>query len=440
MDMPGFSTPETIYTALSAAGFAVTTDTRKITPGSVFFALRGPNFNANSFAAQALAQGCAYAVVDDPSLEPDNRLLLVSDVLQALQAVATLHRRKHSIPVLAITGSNAKTTTKELINAVLSQKYSTLATIGNLNNHIGVPLTLLRLRAEHTFAIIEMGANHQGEIDALCRIAEPDHGLITNIGKAHLEGFGGIEGVKKGKSEMYRYLAARSGKVFVNADDELLMALSAANHRVTYSIQSGSFITGRDLSDGGDVKLKYGAGTTVDWDAQPVISTKLSGSYNFVNCLAAACVAQYFGVAPGQVKSALEAYEPTMNRSQLAVTARNKLILDAYNANPSSMTAALNNLASMKAPKKMAILGDMFELGADSANEHQRVAELAKGLKIDRVLLVGNAFAATGLKGVERFADTDACRAYLQRQPPQDFLILLKGSRGMKMESLSDLL
>lgn len=407
----------------------------------MFFALKGDNFNANEFAKQALESGCLYAVVDEEKYADHERCILVKDCLTTLQQLATEHRRKFNIPVLAITGSNGKTTNKELIHAVLSRKFNTIATIGNLNNHIGVPLTLLRLNAETEFAIIEMGANHQGEIDALCNIAEPGFGMITNIGKAHLEGFGGEEGVKKGKGELYRYVKKQGGKIFINGDDEVLNVLGFENDKITYGCRKLYDVIGKDVTSGENVSLKY---TTrygeKDWNKINSIQTQIIGTYNFINCLAAACVGNYFKVDESKIAEALANYLPNMNRSQLLKTERNSLILDAYNANPDSMRAAINNFAAYKAAKKWLLLGDMFELGDYAAKEHQNVVQLLRDHKFENVALVGREFSALDAAPFNTFTSTDECRDFLQTQAISGATILIKGSRGMKMETLKDAL
>lgn len=419
----------------------ICTDTRKIEKDSIFFALRGSNFNANEFAPKAIELGCSLAIVDDSNYADGLKIHYVNNVLKALQSLANYHRKQFKIPVLGITGSNGKTTNKELIHTVLSMKYNTLATIGNLNNHIGVPLTLLRLNASHEFAIIEMGANHQGEIAELCNIAEPDFGLITNIGKAHLEGFGGIEGVKKGKSELYKFLQLKDLKAFVNGDDEVLCELALNNDKITYGVKKLYDVIGKDCSNDEHVSLKY---TTrygeKDWKKLDLIKTQIIGSYNFINCLAAVCVANYFKVEDHLIKEALESYLPNMNRSQLIKTKRNTVILDAYNANPNSMRAALENFVNFPAETKLILLGDMFELGDFSKEEHQKVVDLLKENKFKNVVLVGNEFCALNQQEFKSFKTTEECKDYLQQKEISANTILIKGSRGMKMEILQEVL
>lgn len=432
---------EDLYALYLSADGKVCTDTRKLEKGAIFFALKGDNFNANAFASKAIDGGCSIAVVDDSAYVTDPKIVFVEDSLSALQQLANYHRRQFKIPVLAITGSNGKTTNKELINAVLLKKYNVLATVGNLNNHIGVPLTLLNLRKEHQLAIIEMGANHLQEIDALCQIAEPDYGMVTNIGKAHLEGFGGFEGVKKGKSELYRYLKSNAGKVFINADDEILNALALDNDKITYGCKKLYDVIGKDCSSAETVALKY---TTrygeKDWTKIPVIQTQIVGNYNFINCLAAVSVGTYFKVEEEKICQALQDYVPTMNRSQLLNTGKNTVILDAYNANPDSMQAAILNFAGHPSTNKLLLLGDMFELGNFSAIEHHKVTGILKDQKFKNVILVGEEFYKVQSHEFQKFRSTGECRVYLEGRHLAGFTILVKGSRGMKMESLVEVL
>ena len=432
---------EELYGFYLNAKQQICTDTRKLEAGSVFFALKGGNFNANEFAQKAINAGCSIAVVDEEKYVTDAKIVLVEDVLKALQQLATHHRRQFKIPFLAITGSNGKTTNKELINAVLSKKFKTLATIGNLNNHIGVPLTLLNIKTEHEFAIIEMGANHQGEINELCQIAEPDFGLITNIGKAHLEGFGGEEGIKKGKSELYKYIRSKQGKVFINADDDVLNELAFDNDKVTYGCKKLYDVIGKDCTTSETVSMKftrrYGE---KDWNKLPIINTQIVGSYNFINCLTAACVGNYFKVEDNLIKEALENYLPNMNRSQLVKTSRNTVLLDAYNANPNSMAVAIENFANYRSDKKLVLLGDMFELGEYSHAEHQKIVNLLEEKKLQNVVLVGEEFFKLDTNQFQKFKTTLECLNYLKNLNVSENTILIKGSRGMKMETLQDVL
>lgn len=426
-----------LYQLFIKANQNICTDTRKLEKGALFFALKGANFNANEFAETAVNQGCSYAIVDEEKYANNSTVLFVKDVLESLQSLANYHRKQFSIPVLAITGSNGKTTNKELIYAVISKKLHTLATVGNLNNHIGVPLTLLQLNSKHEFAIIEMGANHQGEIARLCEIAAPNYGLITNIGKAHLEGFGGIEGVKKGKSELYKYLKLHQGKTFINGDDEVLLNLASENDKITYGCEKLYDVIGKNTTLNEFVNFKY---TTrygeKNWSKVAEVKTQIIGNYNFINCLAAACVGHYFKVSEGDVKVALEEYLPNMNRSQLLKTSKNTLILDAYNANPNSMKAAIENFSIVNAESKMILLGDMFELGEYSLSEHQAVVDLLILKQMKNVILVGKEFMLTTSGDFLKFDSTEQCKKYLHEQNIENKTILIKGSRGMKMELL----
>jgi UDP-N-acetylmuramoyl-tripeptide--D-alanyl-D-alanine ligase len=432
---------EELYKCFLDCNMKVCTDSRKLIAGSLFISLKGPNFNANTFAAEAIKGGCKMAIVDEESFANGVNVFYVEDGLKALQALANFHRRKFNIPVLGITGSNAKTTHKELIHAVVSAKYKTLYTQGNLNNHIGVPLTLLNLKLEHEFAIIEMGANHQGEIDELSRIAEPDFGLITNIGKAHLEGFGGIEGVKKGKSELYRFIKEKNGKIFINGDDEVLHDLAKDNDKISYGTTKLFDVIGKQIQTNECVAFKW---TTrygeKDWSKRPLVQTQITGSYNFINCLAAVCVGQYFQVNEEAINKALESYVPNMNRSQLVKTSNNTLLLDAYNANPNSMQVAIENFAKLSVDSKWLLLGDMFELGEYSELEHKRVVDLLKQLQLKNVLLVGNAFSALQQNEFKTFATTEQCKQFLMEHPLKNAYVLVKGSRSMKMEILQEVL
>lgn len=415
------------------ASTGVSTDTRSVRQGNLFFALKGPTFNANLFAQEALKIGAAYAVVDDPAVVSDERYILVQDALKTLQDLAYYHRSTFGIPVIAITGTNGKTTTKELTQAVLGSDRPTLATLGNLNNHIGVPLTLLRLQAEHRIAIIEMGANKPGDIAELCSIAAPTHGMITNIGKAHLEGFGSYEGVMRTKTELYRYVQEQKGCLFVNADDALLMEQSVGIERFTYGRSPWSNTVGRATGKGPFLGLAFQGRDMRDHD----VKTKLIGDYNLQNALAAIAVGQHLGVADTRIARALEDYTPGNNRSQFSDTGKNQLILDLYNANPTSMAAALRNFAAMTTDRpKLAILGDMLELGADSESEHRAVVDLAKRLEL-QCRFVGPEFgkANAGLSGAQ-FSTAELLREALAAEGLRSHLILLKGSRGIRLEQV----
>ena len=433
--------PSPLYSLYLAAAGLVSTDSRQPQPGTLFFALNGPSFRGAAFAPQALAQGASHAVVDDAVLATTDpaRYTFAADPLLALQNLALEHRRQFTIPVLAITGSNGKTTTKELLTAVLAQQFRVLATIGNLNNHIGVPLTLLRLRTdEHNFAVIEMGANHRGEIASYCAYTEPTHGLITNIGKAHLEGFGGQEGVAQGKGELFDYLTRTGGTAFVNTLDARLPGLAAAvPTRLTYPSPADSYPATLLAADPALV-LRLADGTDV--------AAQLTGDYNFPNLAAAAAVGLHFGLTPDKVAAALAQYNPQNNRSQLLRTAAgNELVLDAYNANPSSMAAAVRSFAARPtAPsqQKLVLLGDMFELGSESAAEHRALGQLVASLPLSEVLLIGSemAVAAEAAPNCRHFATKAEAADWLRAHPLRNQQVLVKGSRGMALETLVELL
>ncbi|WP_158796394.1 UDP-N-acetylmuramoyl-tripeptide--D-alanyl-D-alanine ligase [Pedobacter sp. L105] len=413
----------------------ICTDTRSISRDCLFFALKGENFDANTFAEQALNQGAAFAIIDNAAYRVNDRCILVEDVLTELQDLARLHRSELRIPVIGLTGSNGKTTTKELINAVLSEKYRTYATKGNLNNHIGVPLSILSIQDDTEIAVIEMGANHQKEIELLCSIAQPTHGLITNIGMAHLDGFGGFEGVKKGKAELFQYLKKESGTAFINRDNPYLIEMStvtALDHLVYYGTEGTNFITGELLESDPLIALNWKGR-----DESFRVNTNLTGAYNFENILAAICIGAFFNLNVDQINKGLEGYMPKNNRSQLTKTATNTIICDFYNANPSSMAAALKNIATLHASNKVAIIGDMFELGNEAEEQHKIIAALTQDLKMDSLLFIGKQFY--GLKDSYKgdfFATPKEAEAWLQAHPIKDSLILLKGSRGMALEQL----
>ena len=420
----------------------ICTDTRAIRKDAIFFALKGDQFNANQFAEKALEEGCSFAVIDEAKYKKDERYFLVKDVLQTLQQLANHHRRQLTIPIIGITGTNGKTTSKELVNAVLSEKYKVHATKGNLNNHIGVPLTILNIKKEHELAIIEMGANHQGEIAMLCNIAEPNYGMITNIGKAHLEGFGGAEGVVKAKNELYDYIKQSKGKLFVNGDNELLMKLSANSNRITFGTADTVSYKGILLESNPFVKLKCKSAEDVQLiENKKIIETALIGKYNFENILAAACIGDHFGVTEDQIKRGLEKYVPSNNRSQVMQTKNNLVLLDAYNANPSSMNAAIENFAQMERPDKLVILGDMLELGQETEKEHKQIIELLKQKNILQAILVGPHFMkAAQAPFTNVFQTSDEALNYLKKFPLHNATILVKGSRGIKLEKLVDAL
>ena len=435
----------------------VTTDSRDCPSDALFFALKGASFDGNAYAKDALQAGCAYAIVDDASVATDNYIIYVDDVLVALQQLARLHRQTLGIPVIGITGTNGKTTTKELTSAVLSQKHKTLATQGNLNNHIGVPLTLLKLTREHEIAIIEMGANHPGEIRNLANIALPDYGIITNVGYAHLEGFGSLEGVIRTKGELYEFLKNNGGKIFIHHNNPTLINISEGLEKISYGQiedENGArpCISGKMLRNHPFLALvwkHHGMPYTVE--------TQLVGDYNLSNVLAAITIGVYFGCSPEQINNAISHYEPTNNRSQLKKTIHNELIIDAYNANPSSMRAALENFTSMNVAPKAVILGDMLELGDKSQELHTEILNLLKTLNIEKILLCGEHFTRaitspqylgvcnTPLPSpaspvsnahISPFPTIEAISIYLDSHPLKGYHILIKGSRGIHLEQL----
>jgi len=417
----------------------ISTDTRKITPGSLFFALKGDKFDANTFAAQALEAGAAYAIIDNAQYRVSEQYVLVDDVLSTLQDLARYHRKQLQIPVIGLTGSNGKTTTKELINAVLSQQFNTLATTGNLNNHIGVPLTVLSINNTHEIAVIEMGANHQKEIELLCSIAQPTHGLITNVGKAHLEGFGGIEGVKKGKGELYDYLKATEGTVFVNANSPELVLMQEERH-----LENVIYYGTRSFLDSIDAILIQNAPyLALKWTVKGAeadeyqITTQLTGQYNLPNITAAICIGHHFKLSPQQINTGIAGYHPQNNRSQIVKTEGNTLICDYYNANPSSMLVALDNLNKMQAQHKVMILGDMFEMGPEAAAEHEAIVEAALVIRADEHIFIGSEFfnQRTDHRGTYYETAEDAITA-IRAKPVTNATVLIKGSRGMALERL----
>ena len=429
----------------------ITTDSRDCPEGSIFLALKGDKFDGNQFAAQALQKGCAYAIVSalPEGAAGDSRYIVVDDTLQTYKDIAREHRRQFDIPVIGITGTNGKTTTKELIRAVLSEKYNVLATEGNYNNDVGVPKTLLRLTHEHDIAIIEMGASHPGDIKTLAETAEPTCGLITNVGRAHLQGFGSFEGVVKTKGELYDYLRTRGdGLVFLNADsDELCDLLTDDLWCTPYSADPDkqyACISGEVVSCDPMLKIRWRrpladleeTGASQKWHK---VQTQLIGAYNIYNLLAAVAVGINFDVDRKQIDHALESYVPTNSRSQLIQTARNRLIVDAYNANPSSMAAALENFTQIEAPRKMVILGDMRELGEASAEEHRRIVAYLQTMDLSQVWLVGPEFASAA-QGYRTFADVDEVKKAIEEEQPSGYTILIKGSNSTRLFQLPPLL
>lgn len=408
---------------------SVSIDTRKIVPNSLFVAINGENFDANTFALEALQKGAKYVIIDNASFYIDERTVVVEDSLVALQQLAQFHRNYLQIPIVALTGSNGKTTTKELIHAVLSKKYNTKATVGNLNNHIGVPLTLLSFTKETEIGVVEMGANHKKEIEFLCSLATPDYGYITNFGKAHLEGFGGVQGVIEGKSEMYSYLSSSNKLTFINLEDPVQVEKSQA-------LSCFSFGVNRPDADVIIQSISAGPFVTISF-ANTTITTHLIGLYNANNVNAAITIGTYFKVPLADIKAALESYVPENNRSQMVVKGSNSIILDAYNANPSSMSVAIENFLQLDNASKIMVLGDMFELGQESAAEHQSIVERLENEGDVACYFVGHAFYANKDKarnGFYFFATFDAFSDFIQLHPFRDTTLLIKGSRGMALE------
>lgn len=408
----------------------ISTDTRQITPGSVFFALKGDKFNANEFAAEALNKGASYAVIDEAKFRKGDRYILVENVLETLQQLAKHHRNMLKIPVLGLTGSNGKTTSKELLHAVLSKKFKTHATKGNLNNHIGVPLTILAIDESVEFAVIEMGANHLGEIALLCSIANPTHGFITNIGKAHIGTFGGYENIVRGKSELYQHLITNNGQVFINSANPVLANMAKRFTNPIFYPGPNDFYQAHLVSADPMVKVKA--------DNGDVIETNLIGGYNFENIASALCIGKFFGVDAKQANQAVAEYVPGNMRSQVVKKESNTIILDAYNANPSSMQAAIENLAAMNASNKVLILGDMFELESEAEKEHQAIGALLKQKGFDQVYLCGALFKAA-LREIPRakyFEKKDQLILELKQYPIKNSTVLVKASRGIGLETV----
>ena len=408
----------------------VCTDSRNISQGCLYISLKGERFDGNDYAVQALADGADHAIIDKDVGSSDSRLIKVNDGLKCLQDLAKFHRRSLGLRMLAITGSNGKTTTKELCGAVLSKKYNLLITSGNFNNHIGVPLTLLQGKKEHDLAVIEMGANHQGEIKELCQIAQPNAGLITNIGKAHLEGMGGIEGVIKTKSELYNYLIDTGGSILLNLDEKNLLAYRETS-KLIYGSHSSADVFGKALSETGHLKVNWTFGGS-SYQCQ----TDLVGSYNLGNILSAIAAGVFYDVPPEDINAAISEYSPSNNRSELQTSGSNTIIWDAYNANPSSMMAAIENLAGMPHAHKVLILGEMKEVGPTSDQEHQNLVDEAQKISPHGLFLVGNSFEKCTRKGAFWFKDVNDLKHHLSENPLTDSLILIKGSRSNKLEEL----
>ena len=422
-----------LYNKFQESG-KISTDTRQISAGSIFFALKGDKFNANTFAVQALEKGALYAVVDEKEYAVNDKCVLVDNVLDTLQQLARYHRDQLKIPIIGLTGSNGKTTSKELLHSVLSKKYKTLATKGNLNNHIGVPLTLLAIDKSIEIAVVEMGANHLGEIALLCSIANPSHGFITNIGRAHIGMFGGFENIIRAKSELYQHLIQNEGTVFINSQNEILANMAKRFKQPIFYPEKGDYYHGELVSADPFVKVKAENGSE--------IQTKLIGAYNFENIMSALCIGKYFGVQPDEANAAIEQYEPGNMRSQMVKKGTNTIILDAYNANPSSMQAAVENLAAMKSRGEVVILGDMFELEEEAEKEHRLIGQLLQHKKFDKVYLCGKLFKAalTEIPAAKYFEDKAALIENLKMHPLSDSTILVKASRGIGLETIVEYL
>lgn len=412
----------------------VATDTRQITPGSVFFALKGPNFNANTFADEALKRGAAYAVVDERDFAKDDRYVLVENGLDALQKLASHHRDQLKIPVIGLTGSNGKTTSKELLSAVLSKKFKTYATKGNLNNHIGVPLTILAIDPSIEIAVIEMGANHVGEIASLSAISNPTHGFITNIGKAHIGTFGGFENIIRGKSELYQHLINKNGQVFINSQNPILANMAKRFKSPIFYPAPGDYYNCELMDADPFVRYKDENGV--------IVQTQLMGDYNFENIAVALCLGKFFEVKSIDANKAIEEYIPGNMRSQILKKGSNTIILDAYNANPSSMEVAINNLSAMTAKHKVAILGDMYELEDEAEAEHRKLGQLLKDKKINKAYVCGELMKAAlkSNSSIQYFETKERLVEYLKKNPIQDSTILIKASRGMALEKIVDFL
>lgn len=408
----------------------VQTDTRKLKKDSIFFALSGENFNGNSFAMQALHSGASFAIVDEDVSTINERIIRVDNVLETLQQLAKYHRQQFNIPFIAVTGSNGKTTTKELMHAVLSSQFKTYTTEGNLNNHIGIPLTILRIKNNAELAVIEMGANHQKEIESYCKYTLPTHGVITNCGKAHLEGFGGLEGVKKGKGELFDYLKNNNGSVFIYKDYDYLIEMSNGIAEVKTYGTSNAEVIGNTVPSSTFLKVEITSEKEMG-----TIKTQLVGDYNLPNVLCAVSVGKYFSVGAGKIKQALENYTPTNSRSQMINHGSNKIILDAYNANPTSMHAAIENFEKLNAPKKVLMLGGMAEVGDDSVKEHQAIVDLLKKYKWEAVILVGGDYAHTN-HPYRFLKEANEAKEWFANQKLENTHILIKGSRSMQMEKI----
>ncbi len=413
---------------------SVCTDTRNLKKGELFFALKGDNFNGNKFAQQAVNIGASFAIIDEAKYKTKN-CILVTNVLSTLQKLASFHREYLNIPIIALTGSNGKTTTKELIHTILSKKYACTSTKGNLNNHIGVPLTLLSMNTNTEIGVVEMGANHLKEIETLCAIAKPNYGYITNIGKAHLEGFGSEHNILIGKTELYKAIQQNRGTIFCNSEDQKLLPLALKMNHILFSKKNNNYLGISILETSPFVKVKFD---------KKIISSNLIGAYNYTNIAASIAIGNYFKINTNQIKEAIENYIPINNRSELIQKDSIEIILDAYNANPSSMSAALSNLINIETSKsqKTIILGDMFELGMYAKQEHQQIVNLITNSNINNIFLVGNHFSECHIDSekIKVFTDTISLLLYFKNHVIKDSLILIKGSRGMKLEQIVPLL
>lgn len=411
---------------------SIQTDTRKLKHGDIFFALSGPNFNGNDFAAKAIKLGAAYAIVDAAIANEDGRIIKVDNVLDSLQLLAKYHRERFNIPFIAITGSNGKTTTKELVSAVLASHFTTYTTQGNLNNHIGIPLTLLQVREDAEMAVIEMGANHLKEIENYCEYTEPTHGIITNCGKAHLEGFGGIEGVRKGKGELFDYIRANHGTAFIFSDYEYLHEMSRGIKNIITYGTADSYVTGKALASETYLRVQI-----INEDSPVIIQTQLVGDYNLPNVLCAVATGKYFNISIEKIIKAIESYAPGNSRSQLLIKRSNHIILDAYNANPTSMKVAIENIAKIKSDSKVLMLGGMMELGEESLQEHQNIIELIQKYQLQKVILVGGDFKKINHSFLY-FNNTAETAKWCKQQKFENTYFLIKGSRSIQMEKIAE--
>ena len=418
---------------------SISTDSRKIEKDDIFFALKGDSFDGNKYVLQALENGCKYAIIDDAKLKNNKNCIYVNDVLTTMQDLARHHRKKLNIPILAITGSNGKTTTKELTATVLSKKFKVWFTKGNLNNHIGVPLTLLNMPTDTEFAVIEMGASHINEIEFLCNIALPDYGLITNVGKAHLEGFGSFENIMKTKAELYRFIETNGKIIFINSCNSYLIEMLKNGKCVSYGVNDCDLVIGRNATAKPLLEFEWSKTNNENWNK---VKTQLPGIYNYENAMAAVCIGTFFDISAEDINNALSEYLPQNNRSQLINTTKNRILLDAYNANPNSMKAALANFKEMEGKNKILIIGEMKELGEDSHKEHKLVLEQINSMTFDNCFLVGGEFESLkiDLPKYSRFETVNHLSDYLQKNIISDKLIFLKGSRGNQLEKLLEFL